>query len=58
MIIKNIKNIGRAIRLLFNVNNQTTKILLESFTLFKKAKKNLLKYFVKLFLEKNIHDNK
>ena len=39
MIIKNIKNIGRAIRLLFNANNQITKILLEAFTLIKKAKK-------------------
>ena len=39
MIIKNIKNIGRAIRLLFNANNQITKILLEAFTLIKKSKK-------------------
>ena len=39
MIVKKIKNFGRAIRLLFNFNKQISKILLESFVLFNKAKK-------------------
>ena len=44
MIKKNIKNIGRAIRLLFNANAQISNILLEAFTLFKKAKKKESSY--------------
>ena len=40
MIFKKLKNIGRAIRLLFNFHANTTGILLETFVLFNKAKKN------------------
>ena len=40
MIFKKLKNIGRAIRLLFNFHTNTTKILLETFVIFNKAKKN------------------
>ena len=40
MIVRKFKNIGRAIRLLFNFNSQISKILLETYVLFNKAKKS------------------
>ena len=48
-----IKNIGRAIRLLFNSNNRISKILLDAFALSKKSKKNEKSYSGEFFnLEK------
>ena len=41
MLVKKIKNVGRAIRLLLNSNTSVNRILLESFVLFNKTKKNI-----------------
>ena len=49
IIVRSIKNIGRGIRLLFNANNQITKILLDAFALSRKSKINENSYAGEFF---------